>query len=104
MPFIGTTGSGQLVRDTAKDKDNRFEMSASNPICDQNIVREKSHRGRKDSDQFGNILKLFFFSYSLLYSSLNPAADTLISEKKWRYSWLEVLLRRAGTVVPWGKD
>lgn len=105
MPFIGTTGSGQLVRDTAKDEDNRFEMSNSNPICDQNIARETSHSGRKDSNQFGNILKLFcFFSYLLLYSSLNPAADTLISEKKWRYSWLEVLLRRAGTVVPWGED
>lgn len=59
---------------------------------------------------FINCEGMFFFFFGvvffhlLLYSSLNPAAETLISEKKWRYSWLEVLLRSAGTVVPWGQD
>lgn len=36
----------------------------------------------------------------LLYSRWNPAAATLMSDWKWRQSWLDVLFRRAGTVVP----
>lgn len=36
----------------------------------------------------------------LLYSRWKPAATTLMSLWKWRRSWLDVELRRAGAVVP----
>lgn len=38
--------------------------------------------------------------YSLLYSRWNPAATTLISVWKCKYSWLDVLFNKAGAVVP----
>lgn len=106
MPFIGTTGSGQLVRDTADS------------IKSENILAKTGEKNRnymrkccKNIEPLGRKAAAHtrchypkWPNYLLLYSSLNPAADTLISEKKWRYNWLEVLLRSAGTVVPRGED
>lgn len=69
-------------------------MTNYNAKCDQNIAGETSHPGgkrqqlcKKYTQGVGtlnqSVIKCFSF-HLLLYSSLNPAADTLISEKKWR--------------------
>lgn len=45
--------------------------------------------GRKTTSKIKGALRVLvryikWYKHLLLYSSLNPAADTLISEKKWR--------------------